>query len=387
MIDSYFSRDLIVHFILFQGILLVVLLSNLYLLRKARRGKAPDAAPFVSILVPARNEEANIARLVESLLAQDYPDYEILVLDDNSSDATPKILRALTEANPKLTVLSGEPDPDGLTGKNRACAQLASRAAGELLFFTDADTVHQPGALRELVACLQRENADFLTGFPKQELGTWGESLLVPFFSWAVLNFISLGLAYCLRWKALAVGIGQVMLFRREAYEQIGGHAALGEEIVDDRALARNIIAAGRRWRAVHLSDLVSCRMYANAKAALEGFTKNYFAVFDFAVLPYVFVYLYLLLMAWLPLVVLLAKVFGAAPDANFAHLTLCVGLSVLLWLLPFLEARIPAGLALLYPLLATASTLTAFRSLVMSLSGRLTWKGRPLAKQRWKWF
>jgi len=127
--------------------------------------------------------------------------------------------------------------------------------------------------------------------------------------------------------------------------------------------------------------------MYANAKAALEGFTKNYFAVFDFAVLPYVFVYLYLLLMAWLPLVVLLAKVFGAAPDANFAHLTLCVGLSVLLWLLPFLEARIPAGLALLYPLLAAASTLTAFRSLVMSLSGRLTWKGRPLAKQRWKWF
>ena len=385
--DPYFTHDLIIHFIFFQGILLLVVLSNLFLLRKARRGKATPKTPFVSILVPARNEEANIARLVRSLLAQDYPDFEILALDDNSSDETGRILREIAETNPKLTVLSGAPENSSLTGKNWACAQLASQAAGELLFFTDADTFHQPNALRELVACMQRENADFVTGFPKQELGSPGERLLVPFFSWAMLDFIALWLAYHLRWKALAVGIGQVMLFRREAYEQIGGHAGLGGEIVDDRALAQKIIAAGLRWRAVHLSDLISCRMYANGKAALEGFTKNYFAVFDFAVLPYIFVYLYLLLLAWLPIIVLCAKALGAAPDASYAYLALCMGLSVLLWLLPFLEVRIPASLALLYPLLSAASTLTAFRSMVMSLSGRLSWKGRPLAKQRWKWF
>lgn len=385
--DPYFTHDLIIHFIFFQGILLLVVLSNLYLLRKARRGKATPKTPFVSILVPARNEEANIARLVRSLLAQDYPDFEILALDDNSSDETGRILREIAETNPKLTVLSGAPENGSLTGKNWACAQLASQASGELLFFTDADTFHQPNALRELVACMQRENADFVTGFPKQELGSPGERLLVPFFSWAMLDFIALWLAYHLRWKALAVGIGQVMLFRREAYEQIGGHAGLGGEIVDDRALAQKIIAAGLRWRAVHLSDLISCRMYANGKAALEGFTKNYFAVFDFAVLPYIFVYLYLLLLAWLPIIVLCAKALGAAPDASYAYLALCMGLSVLLWLLPFLEVRIPASLALLYPLLSAASVLTAFRSMVMSLSGRLSWKGRPLAKQRWKWF
>ncbi len=137
----------------------------------------------------------------------------------------------------------------------------------------------------------------------------------------------------------------------------------------------------------MHLSDLISCRMYANGKAALEGFTKNYFAVFDFAVLPFIFVYLYLLLLAWLPIIVLCAKALGAAPDASYAYLALCMGLSVLIWLLPFLEARIPSWLELLYPLLNAASTLTAFRSMVMSLSGRLSWKGRPLAKQRWKWF
>ena len=215
--DPYFTHDLIIHFIFFQGILLLVVLSNLYLLRKARRGKATPETPFVSILVPARNEEVNIARLLQSLLAQDYPDFEILALDDNSSDETGRILREIAETNPKLTVLNGAPENGSLTGKNWACAQLASQAAGELLFFTDADTIHQPNALRELVACMQRENADFVTGFPKQELGSPGERLLVPFFSWAMLNFIALWLAYRLRWKALAVGIGQAMLFRREA--------------------------------------------------------------------------------------------------------------------------------------------------------------------------
>ena len=383
----YLAHDAIVHFILFQSVLLLVLFSNLLLLRKARRGKHPRILPRVSILVPARNEEKNIARLVNSLLAQDYPDFEVLVLDDESTDGTYAVLASLAQSNPKIRVLRGAPATGGLTGKNWACAQLASQAVGEILFFTDADTVHQPNALSEIVAAMQREKADFLTGLPWQLLGSRGEKLLVPFFSWATLSFIWLWLAYRLHWTALAVGIGQVMVFRREAYEKIGGHASLGEEIVDDRALAQKIIAAGLRWRAVHLSDLISCRMYANSKAAVEGFTKNYFAFFDFAVLPYVFVYLYLLMLAWIPLVVILMKALGAAPDALWPHLALCVSLSVLLWLLPFTEARIPLRLALIYPIHSAASVFIAFRSLVMSMSGRLSWKGRSLGKQRWKWF
>ncbi|HOE34691.1 MAG: glycosyltransferase [Chloroflexi bacterium] len=383
----YLAHDAIVHFILFQSVLLLVLFSNLLLLRKARRGKHPRILPRVSILVPARNEEKNIARLVNSLLAQDYPDFEVLVLDDESTDGTYAVLASLAQSNPKIRVLRGAPATGGLTGKNWACAQLASQATGEVFLFTDADTVYQPNAVRELAACLTRERADFLTGFPGQELGSCGEKLLVPFFSWAVLNFIWLWLAYRLRWKALAVGIGQVMVFRREAYEKIGGHAGLGEEIVDDRALAQKVIAAGLRWRAVHLSDLVRCRMYFSAKDAMEGFSKNYFAAFDFAVVPYVFVYLYLFLLSWLPWLVILIKALGAAPAANWLHLGLCVGLSLLLWLLPFAEVRVPLRLALLYPILNAASTLVALRSLVLSLSGRLAWKGRSLRVPRWKWF
>ncbi len=194
--DPYFTHDLIIHFIFFQGILLLVVLSNLYLLRKARRGKAtPKSLSFRSLFLPA-NEEANIARLVRSLLAQDYPDFEILALDDNSSDETGRILREIAETNPKLTVLSGAPENSSLTGKNWACAQLASQAAGELLFFTDADTFHQPNALRELVACMQARKRRLRYWFP--EAGTWQPRgrLLVPFFSWAMLDFIALWLAY-----------------------------------------------------------------------------------------------------------------------------------------------------------------------------------------------
>ena len=148
----YLAHDLIVDLSFFEAVLLLIALLNVWTLRRATRHKTAARLPKVSMLVPARNEEVTIERCIRSLLAQDYPDFEVLVLDDGSTDRTRAIVRALAGADPHLTALDGCPLPEGWLGKNWACAQLAARATGELLCFTDADTVCRPEALRVAVS-------------------------------------------------------------------------------------------------------------------------------------------------------------------------------------------------------------------------------------------
>lgn len=385
MVD-YFTHSLVNHLIFFQAALLVVILSNVLILARARRYAPPLQYPSVSILVPARNEEQNIRRCLQSLLAQDYPDFEVLALDDDSGDGTRRILEPLAVSNPRLKVLFGSPPPEGLVGKNWACAQLARAARGDLLFFTDADTMHRPQTLKAVVTSFLGEQADLLTGFPRQELHTWTERLLVPFFSWALLCFDPLWLAYRLRLPALSSAVGQMLVFRREAYWAVGGHADAGSSIVDDLVLAQRITKADLRWRMANVTDLISCRMYQGRMEALDGFAKNFFAAFGFRLLVYLFVFAWLALMFLEPLIILGLKLTGHAPQAHLFELFACIGLSMLVWLLPYLALRIPLGLGLLYPLTILANEAVAIRSLRLSLTGQLTWKGRHLPRPKWKW-
>lgn len=384
---NYLTHDLIIHLIYFQLAVLVVVLSNLVILHRARKHAPPDNLPMVSILVPARNEEQNIGRCIRSLLAQDYPSFEVLVLDDQSTDGTLAILNQIADSQPNLKILIGSAPPEDQSGKNWACSQLASQAQGDLLLFTDADTVHQPRTLYQIVTALMGEQADLLTGFPRQQVISWMEKFLVPFFTWASLCFIPLWLAYRIRSQTFVVAIGQMMLFRREAYQKIGGHAALGKTIVDDLTLARRIKAAGMRWRVARLSDLISCRMYHEGWEAVQGFTKNLFAAFNFRLLTYLFVFLWLAIQFLTPAIVMLSLTFGQAPNAQIGELAVCLGLSLLLWAIPYLETGIPFYLVFLFPVTILANEIVAFRSLFFSLTGRLSWKDRPLAKPGWKWF
>jgi chlorobactene glucosyltransferase len=383
---DHLTHDLIIHLVVFQAVVLLVILSNLRMIHRSRRHVPPSVFPKVSILVPVRNEKRSIADCVQSLLAQDYPSFEVVVLDDQSEDGTASILERIAESQPKLRVLVGAPPPGDQLGKNWACSQLARQAQGDLFFFTDADTLHHPGTLRAIVTALMGEHADLLTGFPRQEVHTWGERLLVPFFSWALLSFNPLILAYRLRLPVLASAVGQVMLFRREAYLAVGGHARMGSSIVDDLMLARQIKAAGMRWRVVYVADLISCRMYRENRQAIDGFAKNLFAAFDFRLLPFLFAFLWLAVMFWEPIIVLSLMIFGQAPQARAIELVACIGLSMLLWLLPYADMRIPLGLAFLYPLTILSIEVVALLSIQRSLCGRLSWKGRSIPRPRWRW-
>lgn len=384
---DYFIHDLVYHLIIFQAIILLILLNNIWITRRTRRHKQPDQFPMVSILVPARNEERSIANCVNSLLAQDYPNYEVLVLDDQSTDLTRDILMQIAELQPGLHVLDGLPPRPGMVGKNWSCSQLALQAQGELLLFTDADTEHNPKMLRTIITALIGEQADLLTGFPRQVVHTWGERLLVPFFSWVLSSFIPLVLGYRLRLPALSSAVGQLMLFRREAYLAIGGHGSVSSSVVDDLSLARRIKFAHLRWRVAHVADLVSCRMYLSSREAINGFTKNLFAVFGYRLLPFLCAFTWLMVMFWEPLIVLIMVSSRLARHTQPQALVACLGLSLLLWLVHYVNLGLPFSLAFLYPFTILANVLVALRSCWFSLRGTTQWKGRRIDPVPWKWF
>ena len=384
---TYLTHGLIISFIFFLLVVLVIILSNILILHRARRHAQPLHFPSVSVLIPARNEENSIQSCVQSLLDQDYPAYEVIVLDDQSSDGTQAILEQIAYSQPRLKLHTGSIPPEGLAGKNWACTQLAQHSVGDLLLFTDADTTYKPQALRLIVSAMLGEKTDLMTGYPQQWVGSWGERLLVPFFSWAMLSFIPLWLAYRLRWAVLSSAVGQMMLFEREAYLKIGGHASLDSAFVDDLTLTRRIKAAGLRWRVMNVSDLIACRMYHSSREAYDGFARNLFAAFDFHLLVYLFVYLWLAVLFIWPLIALAALAFGKAYAFQPGEVFVCIGLSLLVWIIPYYEIKVPLALGFIYPGTILANEMVAFRSLILSLTGRLSWKGRQLARPRWKWW
>lgn len=182
--------------IVFVVVLLLIGLTNLRALRRLGDWPLPRVFPRVSILVPVRNEERNVEPCLLSLLAQEYPDFEVLVLDDESSDGTAQVLAATAGEDTRVQVLKGEPLPAGWVGKHWACQKLAEASDGTLLLFTDADTRHHPHALRDAVAAMLAENADLMSAIPEQEVASWSERLVVPIIPWSILSLLPLGLAH-----------------------------------------------------------------------------------------------------------------------------------------------------------------------------------------------
>ncbi len=239
---------------------------------------ATDANIKVSVLIPARNEAAVIASTVQAVLAQAHPNLELLILDDDSSDGTGRLARAAAHDDPRLTVLRGQPLPQGWMGKNWACHQLSQQASGDVLIFTDADVRWSPSAVSAALHEMQRQQADLLTVWPTQQTDTWAERLIVPLMALAIFGYLPLPLVHFTRWSPFAAANGQCLIFRRRAYQAIGGHPSVRGNIVEDVALARRIKACGMRLRMADGAGLIGCRMYHDWPSVRDGFGKNILA-------------------------------------------------------------------------------------------------------------
>ncbi|TKJ44287.1 glycosyl transferase family 2 [candidate division TA06 bacterium B3_TA06] len=366
--------------IVFLLVVLAVVISNLIILNRMRLGRypLPKHLPRVSVMVPARNEEKNISSCVESLLSQDYHDFELLVLDDHSTDRTWEILQELARENKKLRIIKGKPLPSDWLGKHWACQQMAEEASGELFLFTDADTQHHHLALRDAVAALISEDADLLTALPAEEVGSWGAKLIVPLLPSGLLALLPLSIAYRVHWPALCAAIGGFMLFRREAYQKVGGFEAVRTNPVDDIAIGRIIKAQGFRWRLADGQDRISCWMYSNFREAFEGFAKSLYAAFNRSVPIFLLIWLWLAIVFWEPLVVLALRI-GGVPisDLSLILAGAAIGISLLLWGISLWRFRFPIHLAFLYPVSMLIGFVIAMYSMIVTLTGRAVWKGR----------
>lgn len=257
--------------------LLAALPAVLTLLNLRAFGRAPvvEHPQSVSVLVPARNEAAAISRLMQDVLASRGVDLELVVLDDESTDGTGQIVSQLASADPRVRLVRGVPLPAGWCGKQHACAMLADHAGHDTLMFVDVDVSLAPEAIARGVAFLDASGADLVSGFPRQQTGSFLEWLLLPLIHFVLLGFLPIARSRVTNDVGMAAGCGQWFITRREAYRRAGGHGAIRASLHDGVMLPRAYRRAGLRTDIFDASDIASCRMYTRSLEVWKGLAKN----------------------------------------------------------------------------------------------------------------
>jgi chlorobactene glucosyltransferase len=257
------------------GLLIVYWIHNQYHLDVVVEPARPPAdTALISVCIPARNEERNIRACVEALSSQDYPNLEVVVVDDRSTDATPGILRQLAARNDNLRIISGSEFPKGWAGKPHALFQASAVAHGEWLCFVDADTFLSPTTLSSCYAKALATQADMFTIMTFQILGSFWEKTVMPL----VMTALSVGFSprkVNNPQRKDAIANGQFILIRRAVYDAIGGHASVKDRIVEDKALAEHVKRNGCRLIVADGMQVVRTRMYTSLPEMWEGWTKN----------------------------------------------------------------------------------------------------------------
>jgi chlorobactene glucosyltransferase len=341
------------------------------------------SAPLVSVIVPARNESKNVERCLRSILATKYPNIQVLLIDDRSTDDTRAIAQRLATRDSRLSVISGEELPKGWYGKPWACWQGYQLAAGTLLLFTDADTEHGPELLPRAVGAIEALRMDLLTVMPLQEMLTFWERVAQPMW------FLLLGLRYAPFMKdgnmsrnpRHAIANGQFILVTRDSYEWVGGHRKVYDTVIEDLKLAVCYTEAGRRMFFAVADQDMKTRMYAGLPELLEGWSKNFFrGVLETAGsrwLAYVLALwsLFNQFFFLVPLGVLVAGIVARDAAAIAFGASGYLGLAILFGTI-LRSGRAPAWYGLLHPLTALTTMRIMWRAIRRG-SRKIEWKGR----------
>jgi hypothetical protein len=342
-------------------------------LRRYRTPALAAGRPQLSVMIPARNEEAHIGAAVAAVLASEGVELELIVLDDGSTDRTAQILAGI--ADPRLRVAAGGGLPPGWSGKQHACAALARLASHKLLVFVDADVRLAPDALSRMAGFLAREDVALASGFPRQITGSGSEILLLPLIHFLLLGFLPIFRMRRSVSPSLGAGCGQLFIARADAYRQAGGHAAIRASLHDGLSLPRAFRRAGHMTGLFDASHFASCRMYTGAAQLWEGLTKN---ATEGMAKPLALPFWTALLGGGAILPVLLMVTAPSVPAAAACGCLLTLRL-VLAW-----RFRQPILSALLHPVGVAALLALQWAALIRAASGRpATWRGRAYTAQR----
>jgi glycosyltransferase involved in cell wall biosynthesis len=324
---------------------------------------------LVSILVPARNEAKNILTLLTSIHKQDYHDYEVIILDDDSSDNTYTICADFAYKHSAFRVIKGKELTGRWLGKNYACYQLAKEAKGEYLLFLDADEEVFDGLINSAVHRMHFRSLALLSLFTNQQMKTFGERLTVPLMHYILLNLLPLRLVYLYKNAAVAAASGQFMLFNADVYRQYEWHKKAMDKIVEDVEIMKQVKSAGFNGESLLANGMISCRMYTNYPEAINGFGKNFLAAFNYNILSFM---VFLLLLIAGPMMVIMTL--------NFQLILMMAGLIMLTRIMISLESGQNAFInVILHPLQMFSLMLIAFSAIQKYLTKTTEWKGRKI--------
>jgi glycosyltransferase involved in cell wall biosynthesis len=321
--------------------------------------------PKVSVLIPARNEEAVLPLILNDLMKLSYSNLEIIVCNDNSSDGTQHVLETFSKLVPNISYFTNHELPNGWVGKNYACYQLAKRATGEYLLFIDADVRLKPNAIQRAVGYALKQKTALLSVFPQQIMKSFGEKCVVPVMNWILLSFLPLKSVSFPWFSSLSAANGQFMLFQAHAYHKNQWHKQVKDKNVEDILIARLMKKARLKISVLVADDDISCRMYNSKQEAINGFARNfkqYFSGSNLWMTFFVFV-------TWtrLPLFIL----FGF-----FEYFLLSVVFVFLMRLLTTLLSHQKIGVnVILHPVQIFYMTLIYFKTI--RNARKVEWKGR----------
>jgi len=335
--------------------------------------------PLVSVLIPARNEEKNVENCLTSLRSQVYKNYEILVLDDNSTDKTMEIIARIAAEDNRVRVFAGKPLPEGWYGKPFALHQLTQQAKGDILIFTDADTVHGPTSVSWAVTNLHRLKADMVSGYVGQIFKSFGEIVTVPLMFFLTGFVIPLSMNRLVKKPWFSAAIGQFIAIRREVFKAIGGCETFKKKTSEDIYMSRYVKSRGYSTRFLNISEHVKCRMYNGYRDAVGGIGKNIFDFLGKSTVLLFFLMIVVFFFLFFPLPLLFFCLATSSPWTP--HILIVVLLYTLTWLFMFLGQRLHWWYGLLWPLLFLNLIYMATWSWFRTVSGRgFSWKDREVS-------
>jgi chlorobactene glucosyltransferase len=353
-------------------------LANIIYLRSVSRKSTLTNGPAVSVLIPARNEAARIGPALSKLAEQDYLNFEVIVIDDNSDDDTWEIIRKYSEAHKNFRAIKGKVLPEGWKGKPFAMQQLSEAADGEILLFMDADMRPGPQLVSWTVTNLLHHRVDFLSGYARHTSPEKKEYFLFPVMYLATSFLLPLWLFRHSRTYMFSHAIGQYFCIYRAVLEQIGGFEPVRDKINEDIQLARYLKGKGFRQVFLDAKKHLSGNMYDSMEHARMGIMRVVYEYFDNQIYPFIFMGLVMITFLLLPIPLAITAAIMGSP----LLVPLCLGIALVLaaWGITMVDRKLPWYIGFLYPVHFTWVIILSAHSIFLSRKGfGYMWKGRTV--------
>ncbi|OGC82065.1 MAG: hypothetical protein A2V81_02840 [Candidatus Abawacabacteria bacterium RBG_16_42_10] len=351
-------------------------------LKPSKKHAHPDAKHgLVTIMIPARNEEKVIEKCLRSLIAQDYPELEVIVYNDQSTDQTGHIADKIAKEDKRIHVIHGTHLPEGWVGKNHGCHQMSQKAQGNWMLFGDSDIVLAPDAISRSLATADEHGLEFLSFFPRFDNYSFWERAILPLFYFYLFAYLPMSKIMTSKNPDIVAANGSFILIKQSLYCQIGGHEAVKDKILEDVLMGRHIKGLGHKTGYGDGSELYSVHMYDTYYAIWEGFSKNAFSFFKWNYISATTYVIFAFLFLVVPFLLIPLGLLINQPLLSLAGLA---SSSMYLFMSAILNYRLEQGIVsvFMFPLAMFLSLAVIVNSMFRVATGKgLTWKGRSYAK------